>query len=196
MALGWHVLRIEPRAEYVAVGELERDGYDIYFPRVNSPNQRKGHADEPLFPGYLFIRCDAVNEGWPSFRPAHRVTGWVNFGGSVPTVPDEVLTELADRVAAINADKGLWHRFRRGERVHVVSEVLEGLGQVIEEAKSPQGKAKVLMELMGRSIPVHLPWQNLRPLGEQQAQKPRIPRRTRGNGRWIQGNRPRGLAGA
>ena len=71
MSLDWYVLRTEPRGEYLAAAELESDGFQVFFPRVNTPNSRVGHDDLPLFPGYIFLRCDpqtrntsAVCNGW------------------------------------------------------------------------------------------------------------------------------------
>lgn len=190
MAFRWYVVRTEPRAEYLAAGGLERDGFEIYLPRVISPQLRLGHSDTPLFPGYLFVRCDPEGEGWPSLRLGHRVSGWVSFGGIVPSIPDELVADLMVRVDAINATKGLWRRFRPGEQVRVVSKALEGLAQVVEEAKSPQARALVMLQFMGRLVQTRVPWADLQPVQDQPREKLRAPRRTRGGGRWIRGYGP------
>ena len=189
MALSWYVLATEPRAEYMAATELRRDGFEIFFPLVKAANHRAGHADEPLFPGYLFLHLGADSESWPSFRPAHRVIGWVNFQGIVPSVPEEVITDLGRRVEAINTGQGLWRRFTSGETVRVVSGSFDSLAQVVVEAKSPQGRANVLLNFMGRQISAQVPWADIRPVEDQTNEKQRAPRRTRGSGRWIQGYR-------
>ena len=139
MGPSWYVLLTEPRAEYLAAAELSRDGFEIFFPRVKAAHHRAGHTDEPLFPGYLFLHHDIDSDGWPSFRIAHHVVGWVSFGGVIPSIPDQTITELACRVEAINTSHGLWQRFRPGEMVRVVSGNLDGLAEVVEEAKSPRG---------------------------------------------------------
>ncbi len=190
MARGWYVVRIQPRAEYLAASELEHDGFEIFFPCVKSPYARVGHSDTPLFPGYLFLRWNSEDEGWPSFRPAHRVSGWVNFDGVIPIVPDEVVINLIQRVKDINGGDGLWRRFRLGERVRVVSDALESLGEIAEEPKSPNARAKVLLHFMGRLVQTQVPWDKLRPIEEPISDRPRLPRRTRGGGRWIKSARP------
>jgi transcriptional antiterminator RfaH len=194
MAFRWYVLRTEPRAEYMAAGELGRDGFEIFFPRVLSPQPRLGHADTPLFPGYLFLRCDSEGEGWPSLRLGHRVSGWVSFGGIVPSIPDELVAELMGRVDSINATNGLWRRFRPGERVRVVSKTLESLAQVVEEAKSPHARALVLLQFMGRVVEARVPWADLQPVQDQPLEKLRVPRRTRGGGRWVRGYGPNAVS--
>lgn len=186
MALSWYVLATEPRAEYIAAAELRRDGLEIFFPLVKAMHHRAGHADEPLFPGYLFLRLSTNPENWPSFRPAHRVIGWVNFQGVVPSVPEEAIANLERRVEAINAGEGLWRRFTPGETVRIVSGHIDSLAKVVAEAKSPQGRANVLLDFMGGQISAQVPWTDIRPVENQTREKQRAPRRTRGNRRWIQ----------
>jgi transcriptional antiterminator RfaH len=188
MSSEWHVITVQPRAEYLSAEELTRDGHEIFFPCVKSEYARAGHSDKPLFPGYMFIRFDPEQGGWPSFRMAHRVIGWVKFQGVVPTIPNEIIEALAERLDEKSGGEGLWRRFQPGHLVQVVAGALEGLGEVVEEAKSPTGKAKVLIEFMGRMVEAKVPWDALQFTHEQVEQKPR---RTRGKGRWTQEFRPR-----
>jgi len=150
MSMNWYAVRTRPSADHVAATELGRDGMEVFFPRIIDLKPRPGHPDVPLFPGYLFVKCDPQGDGWPSFRPAHRVLGWLTIGGETPPVPDEAIVELGRRVDAMNGENGLWRRFRTGEKVRVVTGIIDNLGQIIEEAKSPQGRAQVLLEFMGR----------------------------------------------
>ena len=185
----WYVIRIQPRAEYLAAEELTRDGHEIFFPCVKSTYARGGHVDTPLFPGYMFIRCDPENVGWPSFRLAHRVAGWVNFQGIVPTVPGEVVDALSRRLDEKDGGQGLWRRFQPGDLVQIATGSLDGLGEVVEGARSPTGRAKVLLEFMGRLVHAKVPWDALQLVEEHPLEQHRAPRRTRGKGRWTQGFR-------
>lgn len=187
----WYIVRTKPLAEYLAADELGRDGFEIFFPRVKTPHNRMSHADSPLFPGYLFLRCDLESDRRSSFQAAHHLSGWVSFGGEVPSVPDEVVAELRERTEAINSEGVFWRRFRPGERVQIVSHHIQGLAEVIEEAKSPQARVKVLLSFMGRLVSAQVPWENLQPSEDTSGEKSRPPRRTRGRGRWLQGSGPR-----
>ena len=192
MGLRWYAARTEPRAEFLAANELVRDGFQVFFPRIKALRPRKGHDQDPLFPGYLFLRCDPEREGWPSFRPAHRLIGWVTFGGEIPFITDGIVNELQERSAAINREGGLWRRFRAGELVQVVSGSLECLAEVVKETTSPQARVQVLMEFMGRLVRAQVPWEKVQPAGDHHMRKPMLDRRTRGRGRWI--NRARSQA--
>lgn len=196
MAAKWYVIRTQPRSEYLAAGELTRDGFEIIFPRVKVVQPRLGHTDMPLFPGYLLIRCCPEAEGWPNFRPGHRVVGWVRFGGEVPSLPDEVVAHLVQRLEAVNAAGGMWRQFQAGEQVEIVSNSLHGPAEVMETAKSSEARVKVLLNFMGRLVSAQVPWEYLRPVEKETIHKGQASRRTRGKGRWVQGFGPRATVSA
>ena len=185
----WRVVRTNPRAEFLAADELERDGLEVYCPKVLDPLVRSHRPDTALFPGYLFLRCDENSEGLPSFRPNHRVLGWLRLGGDIPTVSDGVITDLKQQVESLNDDGGIWRRYRTGEKVTVRSNNLETLAEVLEEPRSPRSRVKVLMQFMGRTVKAQVPWDALSPVDQNDHAKPASNRRTRGRGRWINHNR-------
>lgn len=183
----WHVARTEPRAEFIAAEALTRDGYDVFFPLVIEPNSDKGNAETPLFPGYIFLRFNSDNGGWPSFLGTHRIAGWVKFGGEIPSLPDSEITDLRDRLESINEHGGFVSALKPGELVDVISGNMQCLATVVEGSKSSQGRVKVLLQFMGRQIQAQVPRDNLR-LTENSLNKTERPtRRTRGGGRWIKG---------
>ena len=193
---GWYLARTKPQSEYVAAAALERNGYELYFPRVQTPRPRAGHDNMPLFPGYLFVRRDQEVSGLPPINHVAGMVGWIQFDGVVPKVPDEVMTELVGRLAEIKSAGGYWRRFRRGERVVVTGGSMENLAEVLEEPESPQSRVRVLLEFMGQLVPARVPWEDLQPASDDpMAFYPgRAPRRTRGRGRWIRGFGPRAAA--
>lgn len=191
----WYIIRAEPQADFLAASELINAGFEIFSPRVKSNKAKTIPQFAPLFPGYLFLKWDIEGEGKPSFHGAPHVSGWVNFEGVSPAVPDEVITELAHRVEHINNEGGLWRRFEPGDKVRVVSGTLDGLGEVVEYTSSPQSRVRILMQFMGRLVSAQVPWDNLEPLEERPMQGVKPPRRTRGRGRWINNVQP-ALAGS
>jgi len=186
----WYVARTEPRAEFIAAEELELDGHDVFFPRLTETNPRPGRTEVPLFPSYLFLRFDPETEGWPSFSGKHRITGLVKFGNDVPCLPDSDVEAIKDLLETIKNQGGAVRTFSSGEYVQVVSGALNGFGEVIDAGKSPQARAKVLLQFMGRMLQVQVPWKNLLPVEEHQVENQRRSRRTRGKGRWVGGFKP------
>ena len=194
MSYQWYVARTEPRSEFQAVEELTRDGYEIFFPLMKNTNNKQTRSETPMFPGYLFIKCNPTAEGWPSFRHNHRITGWVRFDREIPSVPDGIMDDLVARWKVITSQGGLPQRFAPGEKVRVLSGNIESLAEVLVEAKSPDAKVRVLMRFMGRLIQAQVSWEDLRPVDDNPPEMPQLPRRTRGRKRWINGFGPRTTA--
>ena len=193
----WYVLRTKPHSESLAASNLERQGYELFYPRVTAPLVKQGgYRTVPLFPGYLFLRCADPYYGWPQVKYTPGVSGWVQLGGETPAVPDKVVEDLVERVRAINNTGGLWRRFKPGEDVLVASGKLEGLARVLEGPKTPQGRVRVLMEFLGQLVTATVPWEDVREVQGDLVVEKRRGRRTRGSGRWIQGFGPRLVANA
>lgn len=187
----WFVIRTKPLAEYVATKELRKDGLEVFFPRVAAARPRLGHGDVPLFPGYLFVKCDPEAQGWPSFRLAHQVLGWLNFEGVIPSLPDRFIDELAVQLDEINCSIGLPKTFMPGDLVRIVSDSINSLAEVVGPNNSSRTRINVLLSFMGRKVPAQVPWEVVQPAGDYPRENENTPRRTRGGGRWIQGFGPR-----
>lgn len=187
----WYVIRSKPHSEHLAAGELEREGLETFLPRIKTVRPSPDHADSPLFPGYLFVRCDLQAQGQPSVGRANHVRGWVYFGNVVPPIPDEAVAALRERVEGINREGGLWRRFRTGQQVRVISPGIETFAEVVEEASSPRHRVRVLLEFMGRLVAAQVPYESLWPADHGPEETHHLPRRTRGKGRWLRGFGPR-----
>jgi len=187
MALNWYVVRTKPQSEYIAANALRVEGYEHFFPKIHTVQRRSGKKEIPLFPGYLFVRCDVDRGQWPAIGLLPGLLGWVRFDGVVSSIGDDIVDGLARRVESINDNGGLWIRYKPGQNVRVVSGQFESLAQVAEEPTSSDSKVRVLLEFMGQLVSAEVPWSDLRIAPEDSrgdANHGRR-RRTRGRGRWI-----------
>jgi transcriptional antiterminator RfaH len=156
--LCWYLIHTKPSGEALAVRNLERQGYEVYFPRVVQTVRRAGKWLErigPLFPRYLFLR---LNEGQQALGPVTftlGVTGIVRFGTRYKVVPDRVVGDLQARA---EPQSGL-HRLRckpkpvPGAAVRVSSGPFDGLEGVFER-EAGADRVVVLLKLLGQSAPV------------------------------------------
>jgi transcriptional antiterminator RfaH len=107
--LRWYLIRTKSAGESLAVTNLDRQGYEVYWPRAVQTvrcNSRWRDRTGSLFPGYVFLR---LNEGEQALNPVNStvgVLGLVRFGSSYAVVPDRVIHDLQARA---NPDTGL-HR--------------------------------------------------------------------------------------
>ena len=194
MAVRWYAARTKPLAEYAARDNLQAAGLETFLPCAHTSDRRPGHQDAPLFLGYLFLHYDLEEQGRSLLHRVPHPVRLVAFGGVVPPVPDDLIAELAQRMEAINGIGGLWTRFQPGERVRVTLGPIESLAEVVEEARSPRARVRVLLEFLGGLVEAKVPWQDVQQLSDQGLSRnwnARPPRRTRGSGRWIQGHGPR-----
>lgn len=193
MPTAWYVARTTPLGEYRARDYLESVGVECFLPVVATSKPRRGRADTPLFPGYLFVHCDAVSARNTLFYPERGVRGLVTFDGIAPSVPQELVDALKRKVEEINGSGGLWRQYRPGEQVVVrlagnpYAEVLAG---VVAAAVSPRGRVRVLLHFLGRLVQAEVPCELVQPVCVGPA---RFKRRTRGRGRYIRGVGSRAL---
>ena len=78
----WYLLYAKPRQEKIAVENLQRQNYAVYFPQVSMWRTRRGVRQkvvEPLFPRYLFIHLDSHTDNWAPIRSTLGVMSLVRF---------------------------------------------------------------------------------------------------------------------
>lgn len=163
--LRWYLVQTKPAAETVAVENLQRQGYEVYFPRALRTARRRGQVRESivsLFPRYLFVRLD---EGRQALTPVRSTTGVacaVRFGFSYAVVPDAVIRELRGREDAVT---GL-HRigqcpvFSPGMAVQVKLQPFDGLDAIFER-EAGADRVIVLLKVLGQIARVQIPFDSI-----------------------------------
>jgi transcriptional antiterminator RfaH len=159
--LRWYLVHTKPSREAVAQNNLERQGFEVYYPRLR---RRERWCKQPtervtaLFPRYLFLHLD---EGCQSLRPVHStigVTSVVRFGFQYTVVPEAVIRELQTRA---DPDTGLHQltgapRLARGANVRVCAGAFDGFEGIFERM-SGADRVVVLLSLLGGDTAVQLP---------------------------------------
>ena len=156
--LRWYLIHTKPSGEAVAVANLERQGYEVYLPRVVQTVRGAGRPKDRLsvlFPRYLFLR---LHEGIQALAPVAStlgVTGIVRFGARYIVVPDKVVRDLRARA---DPETGLHHLtcsspLVPGARVKICSGTFDGLEGVFERAVG-RDRVVVLLQMLGRTSEV------------------------------------------
>jgi transcriptional antiterminator RfaH len=158
--LRWYLIQTRPSAESIAKSNLERQGYEVYFPRLVRPMRRRSRwADTivALFPRYLFLR---LSEGLQSLGPVRSTQGVANavrFGSAYAVVPDQVISDLVAREDPTSR----LHRLNRGPlvpgaRVKIAVGPFDGLDGVFSRIAGPD-RVIVLLSFLGRDTAVCVP---------------------------------------
>lgn len=164
----WYLIQTKPSGESVAQLNLERQGYEIYVPRLARLVRRRGHECDqvvPLFPRYLFLHLDEGHQPLAPVRSTTGVASIVRFGFNHAIVPDHVVRDLRARADAVT---GL-HRLTcsteltYGVTVRVTAGVLDGLEGVFERDDGVD-RVVLLLNLLGRDTRVQVPVDSVVPL--------------------------------
>lgn len=151
----WFAVNVRPKAERVAVANLDRQGFRHFLPQ-----QRKTirHARQfrtvlaPLFPGYLFVALDLGHERWRAINGTFGVVSLVRTGDEPRPVPAgivETLMELSQGDSVVRFERQL----EVGQRIKMIAgPFAEQLGTL--ERLDEQGRVRVLLEMMGTVVPV------------------------------------------
>jgi transcriptional antiterminator RfaH len=159
--LRWYLIQSKPNAEENARVNLERQGYEVYFPRLLQTARHAGHWREritALFPRYLFVRLETGQQSLGPVRSTVGVANAVRFGSRYAIVPDEVVLELREQA---DPETGLHRLSRRaallrGSPVRVTAGPFDGLEGLFEREAGSE-RVIVLLRLLGQDAPVRIP---------------------------------------
>ncbi len=168
----WFCVCTEPREERLAKGEIVDAGLVVYWPRgitrESHGNGRTRFSLRPLFPSYLFVKCEPHADHWgliTSSRGVRRLLG-CDCPKSITDEEMEVIrlyeTEKVEQAEAyasqlkamLRARKGgksglTWH-FEPGERVRIKSGPFASFYAQLEKAVDENDRIIALVDLFGR----------------------------------------------
>lgn len=156
----WYAVFCKPAGESIAEANLIRQGFHCYCPRIAATANGLGRA--PLFARYLFVELDLDASPWRSVNGTFGVVGLVQFGPRPSALPLGTVEEIQAR----EDERGLVRlpeqsALKPGDGIVVeAGPLFEQLG--IYKGTTAQGRAMVLMRLLGREITVRLPSAQLR----------------------------------
>ncbi len=156
----WYLIHTKASCELVARANLERQGYEVYLPRILQPLRRAGRWVEAivaLFPRYLFLRLREGHQTLAPIRSTLGVTNVVKFGVRYAVVPAQIIVNLRSRE---DLGSGL-HRLNgvlplaAGTPVRITFGAFRDLEGVFER-KVGSERVIVLLKLLGRDAQVRV----------------------------------------
>ncbi|MHC8315209.1 transcription/translation regulatory transformer protein RfaH [Pseudomonas sp. LB3P31] len=98
----WYLIQCKPRQDSRAEENLMRQGFKCYRPIQTVERFLRGRrttTQDSLFPGYLFIQLDQLNDNWHPIRSTRGVNQLVTFGTQPIAVADELIEQLKQHLA-------------------------------------------------------------------------------------------------
>ena len=137
----WYCLRTQTKREHIAAATVTqhfRGEVDVFCPRIKFKKPtRRGVIwwVEPLFPGYFLAKFD-VPLHLRDLLHLNGVSGAVQFGSTLPEVPESFVEELRKDFTLDENDQGILTVERKlgiGDEVEMVDGAFRGEGGVILE---------------------------------------------------------------
>lgn len=159
----WYAIRVRSKFEQAVSTALAGKGYDQYLPLYRSRrnwSDRSKDLDLPLFPGYLFCRCDVKVR-----LPILTTPGVISFVGMGKT-PVAISDDEIDAIRTV-IRSGLhlqpWPQLVVGSRVLIEQGPLKGIEGVALDVKKKY-RLFVSVPLLQRSVSVEIDRDWLRPI--------------------------------
>lgn len=164
----WYAVYTQPRAEWLATEHLERQGFEVFFPRYL---KRRRHARKvedvlaPLFPRYLFAAFDLAEAGWRVIRSTRGVVDLVRNGALPLAVPACVIEDISCRLD----DSGCVQlaeesRLRPGGRIRIEAGPFAEC-EAIFQALRDEDRVIALLSVLGREVKAEVPIDAVLPIG-------------------------------
>jgi transcription elongation factor/antiterminator RfaH len=154
----WYAVNTLPHREFKAKRQLENQGYRVFLPqRLKTVRHARKltNVRAPFFPRYIFIELDLSVHRWRSVNGTFGVKSLVMQGEVPHPVPRgivETMMSSADHNQLLRFEHGL----KVGSEVRLVAgPFAEQLG--ILDRLDDSGRIRVLLKIMGATIPVRVP---------------------------------------
>ena len=154
----WYLVVTKPQSEFKAQDNLQRQNYETYLPLVQTTRRRNGKnikRTEALFPRYLFIYLDKLNDNWAPIRSTIGVAGLIRFGGMPAVVPENMITNLKKNENEFGLQSLEKKELKQGEKVNIIDGPFEGYKAIYQKMKSSE-RVSVLLDIVGKNTQVIL----------------------------------------
>ena len=149
----WYCARTQPKHEHIAARNLQgRHGLEVFNPRLRiERSTRRGlvRTIEPLFPCYVFVRCQ-LTEQFDDIRYTAGISSLVHFGPQIPAVPDEVIEELRGCFES-EEPMAVKDRLEPGSQVTVVEGPFLGAQGMVVRVLPARQRVQILLEFLGQT---------------------------------------------
>ncbi len=154
----WFCVRSQLKREHIAAAQLRQiPGVEVFNPQLRLlRSTRRGPvwSTESLFPNYLFASF-VLEAKLEKVRYTPSVKMVVQFGNTVPTIPDGVIQEMRGGLELMKS-KVLTDAPEEGEEVEVAAGAFKGLNGRVTRVLPAKQRVQILLDMMGRSVAAEL----------------------------------------
>ena len=157
----WYAVQTHSRKEHVALANLRRQGFEVYYPQYLKRRRHARRTDwvkSPLFPNYLFVALDPVNTAWRCINSTIGAKTIISFGGAPAPMPEGVVEKImAGEDEAGMARIGRQTPYDRGQPVKILGGAFSGHTGLFDCAVDDE-RVTILLNLLGRQLKIGVPY--------------------------------------
>jgi transcriptional antiterminator RfaH len=151
----WSVVQTKPQCEQLVRNRLMRSQIETYLPKI------KIHGRIALlFPAYLFVR---IAESFYEVRWTDGVIRLLMAGEQPARLADEVIMDIRKREVGGYVKLPKRNILKKGDKLQITNGSFAGHIGVCDGMGSRE-RVRILLELLGRQVPVELPDTAIMPL--------------------------------
>ena len=166
--LAWYCARTKPKHEHIAAANIRKSlGLEIFHPRLAVERAtRRGPVKlvEPLFPGYLFVRC-VLEKSLSDLQYTNGISSLVRFGSRIPPVADSVIAGLAGYFAEGEPIE-VKDRIAPADEVTVVDGAFAGMNALVLRVLPARRRVQILLDVLGRPTQVEVARSSVELMGD------------------------------
>lgn len=159
MSISWYAIRSKPNKEDFLAGQLEANGVEVFYPRLQvKPVNPRARKLRPFFPNYMFVHLNVDVENISVLRWMPGASGLVSFDGVPASVPDFLIAAVKRQVDHLNASfREMSDNFQPGDSVLIQSGPFAGYEAIFDGQISGHDRVRVLLDfLQKRQIPLEI----------------------------------------
>jgi len=162
----WFVLQTAPQKELPLAKLLEASGMRVCAPRFPLPKRARPdsiRSSRPrlVFPGYLFFKVPSGFKDWDVVQWTAGVRRILQHEEGPAAIDDSIIDHLESRLAAGELT-GSKPKFRSGQPVLIERGAMAAVDAIFDQYLDTYSRVRVLVEMMGRSVPVQVDLGDLR----------------------------------
>jgi len=153
--------------EKLKVAQLEHLVEEVFVPsedveRVKNGKKRKIHVI--YYPGYVLVKANLTDELWHVLMEVPRVAGFVGGTNREPRPLEEnELGEIRSQMTRGIRQAAVKDEYDVGQPVIVIDGPFANFSGRIDEVNAEKNKLRVLISILGRSTPVELDFDKVKP---------------------------------
>ena len=147
----WLLLQTKSREEGRAQEQLKNQGCRVFCPYIGVEKISRGKRQvqqEPLFPGYLFLKIDDEQSSisFTSIRSTRGVSKIVRFGEDYTKLPQNLIDSIEERVSQTHTSLSK-NTPQQGAKVNITEGPFKGMEAIYQQADGAM-RSMVLINLL------------------------------------------------